>query len=110
MYEKIAKELGAAGYERTPVQCRDKLKKLKGEYKKVKDNNNETGRKRKNWKFYDAVNDVLGNKPATQPPVVIDTLADELQHDLCSVKSVNSSEFDADHSVILTDSNSEVHV
>ena len=29
-------------YKRTGVQCRDKLKKLKSEYKKVKDNNSET--------------------------------------------------------------------
>ena len=74
VYERIARELCDIGYERTAVQCREKLKKLKSEYKKIKDNNNETGRKRKHWRFYDAVNNVLGCKPATQPPVVVDTL------------------------------------
>lgn len=27
------------------------------------------------WKYYDAMNEVLGNRPATRPPVVIDTTA-----------------------------------
>ena len=37
------------------------------------------GRPRKVWKFYDCVNDVLGNKPATRPAVVIDTSNDAEQ-------------------------------
>ena len=57
--------MGLAGFERTATQCRDKIKKLKSEYQKVKDHNNETGRNRKKWKFYDALNDVLGNRPTT---------------------------------------------
>ena len=82
VYDKIAARMVEAGYERTGVQCRDKIKKLKGEYKKIKDNNNETGRKRKVWKFYDCMNDILGSKPATQPAVVIDTLElDEARED-----------------------------
>ena len=36
VYEKIAKELHEAGYDRTYQQCRDKIKKLRGEYKKLK--------------------------------------------------------------------------
>ena len=47
VYDKIARGMGEAGYERTGVQCRDKIKKLKADYKKVKDSNDETGRKRK---------------------------------------------------------------
>ena len=68
-----------AGYGRTGVQCRDKLKNLKSEYKKMKDNNSETGRRRKVWKFYGCMKDVLGNKPATRPALVIDTLEDAEQ-------------------------------
>lgn len=80
IYQKIAKELGDVGYERTAVQCREKIKKLRSEYKKIKDNNDETGRKRKGWRYYDAINDVLGCKPATQPPVLVDTLAEDTLH------------------------------
>lgn len=49
-------------------------KKLKTEYKKVKDKRNETGQGRyPEWDFFDAMDNVLGHKPATQPPVVVDS-------------------------------------
>ena len=35
VYDKIAREMVEAGYERTGVQCREKLKKLKTEYKRL---------------------------------------------------------------------------
>ena len=44
VYDKIARGMVEAGHERTGVQCREKIKKLKSEYKKIKDNNGETGR------------------------------------------------------------------
>ena len=34
VYHKIADNLREAGYSRSLEQCRDKIKKLKGEYKK----------------------------------------------------------------------------
>ena len=50
------------------------MKKLKAEYKKVKDKRSETGQGRyPEWDFYDAMDNVLGHKPATQPPVVVDS-------------------------------------
>ena len=73
VYKCIARDLEKEGYKRTWSQCRDKLKKLKKEYKKLKDYHDETGKKRKQWKFYDKVDDIIGSKPATQPEVIIDT-------------------------------------
>ena len=60
VYDRISREMGEAGYQRTWSQCRDKIKKLKSEYRKVKDNNDETGKRRKAWKFYDKVDDIIG--------------------------------------------------
>ena len=74
VYDRIAQGMVEAAYAKNGVQCRDKIKKLKVEYKKIKDNNNETGRDRKTWRFYDCMNDILGNKPATRPTIVIDSL------------------------------------
>ena len=62
-----------AGYERTYQQCRDKIKKLKGEYKKEKDRHNKTGEERTTWDYFDAMDSILGHRPATRPPIVIDT-------------------------------------
>ena len=76
VYERLARELENAGYKRTWVQCRDKIKKLKGEYKKIK-YHNETRRERKVWKFYESIDCIIGTRPAMQPAVVIDTLGEE---------------------------------
>ena len=73
VYEKIATEMRAAGYERTAVQCRDKIKKLRAEYKRTKDYNGLTGRGTRKWRYYDQLDAILGNRPASRPPIVLDT-------------------------------------
>ena len=42
VYKKISAEQEKLGYRRTWDKCRDKVKTLKHDYKKVVDNNNET--------------------------------------------------------------------
>ncbi len=74
VYEEIAKEMREAVYERTYQQCRDKIKKLKGEYKKEKDRHGKTGEGRSKWDFFDEIDAILGHRPATRPPIVVDTL------------------------------------
>lgn len=79
VYERVSREMVRAGHKRTAEQCRDKAKKLKGDYRKVKDTHNKTGEGRKKWKFLEAMDAVLADKPSTQPPVLIDTLIVEKQ-------------------------------
>ena len=43
VYEKMARIMAEKGFTRTVQQCRNKLKALKTEYKKVRDNNNTSG-------------------------------------------------------------------
>ena len=52
-----------AGYERTLGQCRGKIKKLKGDYRKVRDGNKETGNKQQKGKFY-KMNEIMNDKPS----------------------------------------------
>ena len=47
VYDRIAEQMREEGYSRTGVQCRDKVKKLKQDYRKIKDNNYESGRARR---------------------------------------------------------------
>ena len=47
----IARDMEAAAYVKTGEQCNSKVRKLKLEYRKIVDNNNKTGRGRKDWKF-----------------------------------------------------------
>ena len=56
VFEKISERMKSAGIEHSIEQCRVKIKKLKGELKKKKDNNQSTGQGRKDWKHYDALN------------------------------------------------------
>ena len=51
VYDRIAREMQLAGFDRTGQQCRDKMKKLRSEYRKIKDSNSRTGESRSKWKF-----------------------------------------------------------
>ena len=47
--------------------------KLEQKYKDVEDNNRQTGRARKDWKFLDDMTDCLGDSPNINPAYIIDT-------------------------------------
>ena len=81
-----------AGFERTANQSREKIKKLSMEYKKVKDNNNQTGNNRKTCKFYERLDNVLGNKPAMRPPIVIDSFESSSGNNSCDSQKSNDDE------------------
>ena len=42
VFEKVASKMAELGYERDWVQCRQKIKNMKTDYKKIKDNNRQT--------------------------------------------------------------------
>ena len=71
VFQKMSDELKKQGYKRSWEKCREKVKKLKKQYKEVIDNNKETGRKRKTFKYFTEMDGVLGHRPAIRPPVVI---------------------------------------
>ena len=76
-----------AGFERTANQWREKIKKFRAEYKKVKDNNNQPGNSRKTCKFYERLDSMLGSKSATRPPIVINTFKSSSTNNSDSQKS-----------------------
>ena len=74
VYRKIADDLHEASFSRSLEQCRDKTKKLKGEYKKVHDKRETTGEGRyPEWEFFDALDSVLGPKHSTKPSIVVES-------------------------------------
>ena len=54
------------------------MKKLKTDYCKVKDKNEKTCRGRSIWKYFDTLDAILGHRPATKPPLLLDTAAEEM--------------------------------
>ncbi len=73
VYGEISRKLKEQGHIRDTEQCRNKTKSLKKMYWEVKDNNNETGRGRKSCKFFTELDTILGHRPATVPPSLLDT-------------------------------------
>ena len=75
VYEKIATRLTAQEHcsERTAVQCREKIKKIKSDYKRAKDNTNRLGRGRIICAFYSQLDAILGCRPSSTPSSVIET-------------------------------------
>ncbi|XP_071359198.1 1-aminocyclopropane-1-carboxylate synthase-like protein 1 isoform X2 [Trachinotus anak] len=59
VFDRIAHILREKGIYRTGDQCREKIKKMKLEYRRIKDNH-----KMRSWKFYDVMDRVLANRPA----------------------------------------------
>ncbi|XP_041845683.1 zinc finger and SCAN domain-containing protein 20-like [Melanotaenia boesemani] len=66
VYKEISQRMAAEGFERTSEQCRVKLKKLKGQYEKLKDDNSRSGNSRSTWRWYNAMDDIYGHRPANK--------------------------------------------
>ena len=49
-----------------------KVKNLKQDYKIVKDHNGVTGNGRQTCKFFEKLDAILGHRPASTPPVLLD--------------------------------------
>ena len=62
------------GYERNWEQCRQKIKNLKTDYKKIKDNNRQTGKGRKEWKHFDLLDKIMRKRAAIQPPTIFESM------------------------------------
>ena len=75
VYIKLAEQLKEAGYSRTSVQCREKMKKLKADYKKTKDNSNESGWAHRSTRIFEAMDRILEHSSATCSPVLLETLS-----------------------------------
>ena len=73
IFVKISRTMEASGYQKTGEQCNTKIKKLRFEYKKIKDKKGKTGEGLKCWKYFEAMDSILGHKPATQPPVLVES-------------------------------------
>jgi len=104
VFERIASEMRKEGFERMFQQCREKTKKLRQEYKKIKDKLRETGQEGRQYliskfEYFEVLDKIFGNKPATQPKVIIDSMAGKA--------TVESEISDSDESVMPKESDPE---
>ena len=78
IFEKMAQRLkDETGFERTFQQVREKIKQLKQNYKKVKDNNSKSGHSRKTCKYFEELDSVMGDRPITRPANLLESSLQE---------------------------------
>ena len=70
------------------------------------DAHNKTGTVIKNWKFLDAMDNVLGDKPSTKPPILVDTLDLNDEDAENSIQDTIASTAESNGKEDVTDSNS----
>ncbi|XP_061579333.1 ATP-dependent (S)-NAD(P)H-hydrate dehydratase [Cololabis saira] len=64
VYRDVSRRLAAMGFERTPEQCRVRIKSLKRQYLLAKEGNlRNNGQYHKICKFYDTMESILSNRP-----------------------------------------------
>lgn len=56
------------------TQCENKWKDLRKTYVKIKDHNNTSKNNPKTCKFYDEIDDILGDKPCITPVSIVSNL------------------------------------
>ncbi|XP_074545456.1 uncharacterized protein LOC141804743 [Halichoeres trimaculatus] len=66
VFRLVSERMAVEGYTRTPDQCRSKCKKLRAEYRKIKDHNSRSGVQRKNWRWFDLMDAIYGSRPASR--------------------------------------------
>ena len=74
MFDKIAAEFNKhADIKVTGEQCLRKWKKLETKQKEIEDNNSQTGRAHKTWKFHTEMEQCIGDKASVRPTFTFDS-------------------------------------
>lgn len=67
IWTNIARQMEKDGYHFVGEQCGIKFRNLKNTYKRIKDNNKQTGRGTISWPFYDRFDKIFGKSPDVNP-------------------------------------------
>lgn len=62
VYQKISARLGELGIQHSAQRCREKIKKMKQDYKKIKDYNRVNGSNRRSGKWFERLDAILGQR------------------------------------------------
>lgn len=85
VYRDVARRLGEMGFERTPEQCRVRIKSLKRQFLLAKEGNlRNNGQYHKICKFYDAMERILSSRPQIDPQELLDSgaVGDETEEEV----------------------------
>ena len=95
IYERISNQLKKNDVSRNWKQCRDCMKNLLAKYRKVKDNNRQTGNNRWNCPFYKEIDPTVGTRPVSVPPIVVEsqTTVDKVESSATTVATISAERF-----------------
>ncbi|XP_024071414.2 trihelix transcription factor GTL1-like [Terrapene carolina triunguis] len=74
LYQQISRKLAALQVFRTSDQCRERIKRLKRDYRKTREKNRSSGHSPRTCPFYEDFDRVLSTGPGIEPPVLHDDL------------------------------------
>lgn len=77
VYSKISCKLSELNIVHTGKQCRDKLKKLKQDYRRIKDYNNRNGSDQRTGKWFERLDAVLGHSTRDLDAVQVEAMEAE---------------------------------
>ena len=98
MFAKIANEFNSISEQQvTADQCILKWAKLEIKQKEVEDNNKQTGRARKSWKFHVDMTECIGSSPKVNPVFTFDTSSSSGTNQNKSDESGHESEGDGEN-------------
>ncbi|KAL0098770.1 hypothetical protein PUN28_020726 [Cardiocondyla obscurior] len=76
---------------KTSTQCENKWKDIKRKYMETKDHNNKSGNDPKTCKFYEEIEEVLGEKPCVKPVSIASNL-NKRQREVVNCKELSDSD------------------
>ncbi|XP_046597926.1 uncharacterized protein LOC124294794 [Neodiprion lecontei] len=74
-WKEIAAVMKLKGHNVSGRQCMTRLNTMKRTYKAIKDHNGKSGNNRRTWKYYDAMESLIGQKPFMAPLATISSTA-----------------------------------
>ena len=91
MFDRCSKKLLEMGILHSAMACRLKIKKLRQDYKKIKDWNKKSGNDRKTSKWYDRLDALLGHRPS------FSGTASSLESGSMVLEAAPAADLDCDH-------------
>ena len=68
------------------------MKNLLAKYRKVKDNNSQTGKNRQSCPFYNEIDAIVGTRPVSVPPIMVEsqTTVDTVESTVTTVATISA--------------------
>lgn len=63
VYSTTSRKMGESGFNRTTVECHQRIKTLKKNYFQVQNSNKSSGQGQVSCRYYDEIDRMLGNRP-----------------------------------------------